>query len=222
MRNLAIIPARGGSKGFSRKNIQILANVPLIAHTIRAAINSRFITDIVVSSDDDEILDISKSFGADVLKRPSELAQDNTPSEPVIAHVLKSLNINFDYIILLQPTSPLRNEMHIDKAFKSILKFGTNTLISVKEVDNKFLKSFFIKDKFLKPICDPKFPFLRRQDLPSVYMPNGAIYISKTSYFLTTLSLFSDDTLPFLMNSEESIDIDSADDLAACEDILSR
>ena len=122
---LSIIPARGGSKGLPRKNIIDLNGKPLIGWTIGASLKSKYITDTIVSSDDEEILNISQQYGANVLKRPKELATDIASSESVVLHTIKELKKQdkiYDYIVLLQPTSPLRDEKDIDKAFEMLFK----------------------------------------------------------------------------------------------------
>jgi len=214
---LAIIPARGGSKGLPRKNIIELAGKPLIAWTIEASLNSKYITKTVVSSDDDEILNISKQYKADTIKRPDELALDTTTSEPVIRHVLEKLqqeNKEFDYLVLLQPTSPLRDVKNIDNAFGMLFKSDATALISVCEIDNKILKAFKQnEDGFIEGISNNKYPFMRRQDLPKTYMSNGAIYIIKVEEFMKNSGFFTDKTISFEMNEIKSLDIDTLEDL---------
>ena len=119
---LAVIPARGGSKRLPNKNILDLAEKPLIAWSIEAGLNSKYIDTVVVSSDSDDILDISKKFGADIIKRPDELASDTATSFDAIKHTIENTIETFDYVILLQPTSPLRNNSHIDEAFELLIK----------------------------------------------------------------------------------------------------
>jgi len=211
---LSIIPARGGSKGIPRKNIICLGKKPLIAWTIEASLKSKFITKTIVSSDDDEILNISKMYNSDILKRPYSLSTDNAPSEAVIKHVLESLSEQYDYIILLQPTSPLRDFSHIDRAFKDLLKSNATALISTFETDNKILKSFVQNDDgYIKGISNDKYPFMRRQDLPKTYMSNGAIYIIKVDEFLKNNSLLTTKTISFIMDNISSLDIDTIDDI---------
>ena len=185
---LSIIPARGGSKGLPRKNIADLAGKPLIAWTIEASLNSEYISKTIVSSDDDEILNISKKYNADIIKRPDELALDTTAIEPVIKHVVEELkieNLEYDYLVLLQPTSPLRYAKDIDNAFDMLFKNNATALISVCEIDNKILKAFKQnKDTFIEGISNNKYPFMRRQDLPKIYLSNGSIYIIKIDEFL--------------------------------------
>ena len=121
-RVLAIIPARGGSKGVSRKNIMVVAGKPLIAWTIEEAIKSRFIDRVVVSSDDSEIIEISRELGANVpFVRPREMAEDDTPMITPVVHLLNKLPDNYDYSVLLQPTSPLRTVQDIDECIKYVL-----------------------------------------------------------------------------------------------------
>lgn len=214
---LAIIPARGGSKGLPRKNIVDLAGKPLIAWTIEASMCSKYITKTVVTSDDDEILNVSRQYGADLIKRPKELALDITPSEPVIKHVideLKKVNKKFDYIVLLQPTSPLRSVEHIDNAFDMLFKSKATALISVYEIDNKILKAFKEnKDGYIKAVSDSRYPFMRRQDLPKTYMSNGAIYIIQEKEFVDNNNLLTDKTIHYVMDNIQSMDIDTYVDL---------
>jgi len=223
-RILAIIPARGGSKGLPRKNILDLLGKPLIAWTIEASLNSKYITKTIVSSDDDEILDISKTYKADTIKRPEILALDTTAIEPVIKHVideLKKENQEFDYLVLLQPTSPLRDVKNIDDAFDMLFKSDASALISVCEIDNKILKAFKQnKDGFIEGVSNNKYPFMRRQDLPKTYMSNGAIYIIEVDEFLRNDSFYSDRTISYLMDEIKSMDIDTKEDLEKVKEYL--
>jgi|SaaInlLV_10m_DNA_2_1039722.scaffolds.fasta_scaffold00970_5 CMP-N,N'-diacetyllegionaminic acid synthase len=211
---LAIIPARGGSKGLPRKNILDLAGKPLIAWTIEASLNSKYITKTIVSSDDDEILDISKEYSAHTIKRPNEFATDIASSEVVVRHTIESINEKFDYIVLLQPTSPLRDVLNINNAFENLFKKNATALISVCEIDNKILKAFKEnKDGFIEGISNNKYPFMRRQDLPKTYLSNGAIYIIRVDKFLENNSFYTNKTISYIMNDIQSMDIDTKDDL---------
>lgn len=219
---LAIIPARGGSKWLPKKNIIDLAGRPLIAWTIDASLQSKYITKTIVSSDSDEILQIAKEYGADILKRPDEFATDTASSEMVVEHALESLNMQFDYVILLQPTSPLRDKNDIDDAFEKLFALNATALISVCEFDNKILKAFKEnKNGYLEGISNNKFPFMRRQDLPKTYISNGAIYIIKVDDFLKNNSFFTDKTISFVMGEVKSLDIDTNEDLDKMRRILS-
>ncbi|MEA2018016.1 MAG: acylneuraminate cytidylyltransferase family protein [Campylobacterota bacterium] len=222
-RALAIIPARGGSKGLPRKNIIDLEGKPLIAWTIEASLKSKYITKTIVSSDDDEILEISKKYGAEILKRPKELATDTASSEVVVKHAIESTNESFDYIVLLQPTSPLRDVNNINNAFENLFKEDATALISVCEIDNKILKAFKEnKDGFIEGVSNNKFPFMRRQDLPKTSISNGAIYIIRVDEFIKNNSFFTDKTISYIMDNIKSTDIDTYEDLKQINDYLSR
>ncbi|WP_139470512.1 cytidylyltransferase domain-containing protein [Campylobacter armoricus] len=209
---LAIIPARAGSKGIKNKNLVLLNDKPLLYYTIKAAKNSKYIDKIVLSSDGDEILKYGETQDIDVLKRPKELALDDTTSDKVILHALNFYK-DYENIILLQPTSPFRTNIHIDEAFLKFKNENSNALISVIEYDNKILKAFIDNNGNLKGICNDKYPFMPRQKLPKTYMSNGAIYIIKTDLFLKNPSFLQENTKYFLMDEISSFDIDSLEDL---------
>ncbi|ARV05505.1 acylneuraminate cytidylyltransferase [Polaribacter sp. SA4-10] len=216
MKVIAIIPARGGSKGIPRKNIINFLGKPLIQWTIEAALKSKYITDVVVSSDDDEILkEAKKNKEVLVIKRPFELAQDNSKTVPVLTHVLESLKeIKFDYLILLQPTSPLRTSKDIDLAFKKLLSSEATSLISVCELEHHPYKSFKVDEKgYLQGIINNNYPFYPRQELPKTYKANGAIYIIEEEEFIKKKTLLTNKTTHFEMSTESSLDIDTLDDI---------
>jgi CMP-N-acetylneuraminic acid synthetase len=214
---VAIIPARGGSKGIPKKNIIDVGSKPMLAWSVEASVQSKWISKTIVSSDSDEILTIAKSYGSSILKRPAALALDSSPTEPVIDHVLETLKQSgekYDYLILLQPTSPLRNSSDIDAAIDYLLSCKATALISVTEPVHTPLKAFILNEEgYLKGLYNNEFPFMCRQDLPKVFMPNGAIYIIKIEEYLKRNKLFSDKTVPFEMKAEKSIDIDCMSDL---------
>jgi CMP-N,N'-diacetyllegionaminic acid synthase len=213
-RILSIIPARAGSKRLPRKNMADLAGRPLIAWTIEASLNSKYITKTVVSSDSDEILNIAKEYGADILKRPGVLANDTASSESVVAHALESIEEEFTFVVLLQPTSPLRKTKDIDNSFEKLFRKNVTALISVCETDNKILKAFKENEKgLLEGLSNNKYPFMRRQDLPKTYMSNGAIYIVKVSDFLKNNSFYTAKTISYVMHGASNLDIDTKDDL---------
>ncbi|EAH4957503.1 acylneuraminate cytidylyltransferase family protein [Campylobacter coli] len=217
---LAIIPARAGSKGIKNKNLVLLNDKPLLYYTINAAKNSKYIDKIVLSSDGDNILEYGKTQGIDTLKRPKELALDDTTSDKVVLHALKFYK-DYENVILLQPTSPLRTSEHIDKAFEIFKNTNANSLISVCEYDNKILKAFMCDEKGnLKGICNNNYPFTPRQKLPKTYMSNGAIYILKTKDFLQNPSFLQENTKYFLMDEISSFDIDNLEDLEKAKRIL--
>ena len=214
---LSLIPARAGSKGIENKNIVELYGKPLIAWSIEASLSSKYISKTVVSSDGDTILKIAEEFGAETIKRPENLADDTSSSEEVIEHILQTLGDgikNFEYLMLLQPTSPLRDHSDIDNAFNLFLNSDADALISVYKEDNKILKAFKENDNgYIEGIANNEYPFMPRQELPSVYMSNGAIYIIKISQFLQTKRLFCEKTIAYEMSKEKSLDIDTLENL---------
>lgn len=218
--SLAIIPARSGSKGIENKNLVLLNNQPLIYYTIKAALEAKCINKIVVSSNSDEILNYAKSQNVDILKRPISLAQDDSTSDKVLLHALEFYK-SYEDVIFLQPTSPLRTSIHIDKAFSIYKNSKANALISVKKCDNKILKAF-ICNKYgdLTGVCNDEYPFMPRQKLPKTYMSNGAIYILKVKKFLSKASFLQDKTKHFLMDEISSCDIDNLKDLKKAEKYL--
>lgn len=223
-KTIAVIPARGGSKSIPRKNLISVNNKPLIAYTIEAALKSKHISRVIVSSDDEEILAVSKHCGANVVKRPSALATDTAMPEQAIYHALRELERQgetFDILTLLQPTSPLRDHHDINQAFNLFYDRSATALISVYESLHTPYKTFKLNKKgFIAGLINNKYPFSRRQDLPQTFMPNGAIYIINVKNFLIKQRLFTSKTVHFLMPQEKSVDIDSLEDIRMIERIL--
>ena len=215
---LAIIPARGGSKRLPRKNVLDLNAKPLIAHTIEVSLKSKYIDKVIVSSDDEEILNISQKYGALTIKRPDILASDTATTFDAIKHAIENTN-EYDYIVLLQPTSPLRDENHIDEAIELLEVKGADAVVSVCEMDHSPLwsntlpedsnMSMFLKDEILNK---------RSQDLEKYYRLNGAIYICKTAKLLEEKSFFlKDNIFAYTMDRKYSIDIDEKIDFQIAE-----
>ena len=207
---LAIIPARGGSKRLPRKNVLDLAGKPLIAWSIEAGLNSSFIDKVIVTSDDEDILKISKKHGAGIISRPDELANDTATTFDAIKHTIKSLNEKYEYIILLQPTSPLRDEKHIDEAIELLENKNADAVISVCEMNHSPLWSNRLPENldmssFIKKEVKNK----RSQDLEKYYRLNGAIYICKTDRLLREKTFFIDNNIyAYIMDKKLSVDID--------------
>ena len=226
MEVLGIIPARGGSKGVLRKNIRLLAGKPLIAYTIEAARNSRYITRVVVSTEDEEIFKIAKAWGAEVIRRPLELAKDETPTMEIIIHVLDSLKSEGyvpDVVVLLQPTSPLRTIDDIDNAIKMFLDCkDCLSLVSVTEFDHPPFWAMKIEGKFLKPMFGEEYFRMRRQDLPRAYRPNGAIFISTPEVLYEYRTFYTPNTIAYIMPPERSVDIDTEFDFLLAEFLIRR
>ena len=218
---LAIIPARGGSKRLPNKNILDLNGKPLIAWSIEAAKKSKYIDKIVVSSDSEEILKIAKKYDVNIIKRPDELATDTASSIDVVKHVIKNYP-GYEYIVLLQPTSPLRTEKHIDEAIELLERKKADAVISVCEMDHSPLWSNILPENlsmenFLREDVKNK----RSQDLPKYYRLNGAIYICKTDKFLEKNTFFLDQNIyAYVMDRKSSVDIDNEIDFKLVEVLL--
>jgi len=222
---LAFIPARGGSKGLPRKNIRLLKNKPLIAYTIEAALNSRYITNVIVSTEDQEICQISEDFGAKVIKRPIELASDVSATIDAFEYTIKELekmNIFPEISILLQPTSPLRNSQDIDNACDIFFENNCDEVIGVVEPDHSPYWSFNSQEGILTPVFDWDKIHKRRQDLPKTYIPNGSIYIANTRLFIERHSFFTKNLRYYKMPYERGFDIDNEIDFKLCEFFLNE
>jgi len=221
---LAIIPARSGSKRLPGKNLIEFGGKPLIAWSIEAALQSKYLDDIVVSSDCDNILEISSEFDIKTIKRPKSLATDSSSSSKVVSHVINTLKKKgqfYDFFVLLQPTSPLRGYEDIDSACNIIFENDASALISVYKTDSKMLKAFSENEQgFIECISNNKYPFMREQDLPKVYMSNGAIYMVEVKEFIKNNSFFTNRTASYIMNKEKSFDIDILSDLKAAKKFI--
>ncbi|WP_123377657.1 acylneuraminate cytidylyltransferase family protein [Aliarcobacter butzleri] len=206
---LGIVPARGGSKRLPRKNMLDLCGKPLIAWSIEAGLNSKYIDKVVVSSDDDEILNISLNFGAETIKRPVELASDTATTFDAIKHAIENVE-KYDYIVLLQPTSPLRNEKHIDEAIQLLEEKNADAVVSVCEMEHSPLWSNTLpNDGNMRGFLRKEILNKRSQDLEKYYRLNGAIYICKTAKLLEEQSFFLKDSIfGFKMDRKSSVDID--------------
>ena len=223
---LCIIPARGGSKGLPRKNIRDFNGKPLIAWTIIEAKKSKFIDKVVVSTEDEEISKISAEFGAEIIRRPIDLAADISKTEDVILHVVQMLKKDEyipDSIIVLQCTSPLRTAKHIDEAIeKFISNDSIDSLISVSKQEHPpwWMKTLDEDGKLVDFIPYNKEQYTRRQDFPKVYFINGAIYVIKTEKFIEFMKFQLDRTGSYIMDSLSSIDIDTEIDFITAEYIM--
>ncbi|HBJ1652176.1 cytidylyltransferase domain-containing protein [Clostridium botulinum] len=222
---LAIIPARGGSKGLPGKNILNLNGKPLIAHTILASKNSKFVTRVVVSTDDKEIAKISKKYGAEVpYLRPSSLAKDKSLTIDSVFHMLDYLEkyeCYFpEYVLLLQCTSPLRNEQHIDEAIEKLVKSNFHGIISICESEVNPYWTNILKNENLQYFLEEGKNITRRQDLPNIYRYNGAIYLAKTEVLKRERTFEVENLTGYVMDRESSIDIDTEIDFKIAEIIM--
>lgn len=212
---LAIIPARGGSKGLVRKNILLLGNIPLIAWTINAAKNSKYIDRAIVSTDDNEISNIAKKYECEVpFIRPAELASDTAESASVVVHALNTIDSSFDIIILLQPTSPFRGAGIIDAALEQFIQTKVKSLVSVTALNKSPEYLFYLntRNKRLSKILTSRHKVTRRQDSNPAYYLNGALYIFDRNYFLQNRCFIDKYTEAFVMEAQNSLDIDSKED----------
>jgi len=218
---LAIIPARGGSKGIPRKNIKLLAGKPLIAWTIEEAKKSKYIDRLILSSEDDEIIAVAKKWGCEVpFKRPMELAQDDTPGMEPVIHAVSTLNEKYDYVCLLQPTSPLRKVEDIDGCIEKCILMNALSCVSVTDVDKHPYWMYKIDDEQkLKPLFFDK-NVTRRQDLPKLYVLNGSIYVSSSVEILRSRRFINNETVGYEMEKINSMDIDNEIDFFICEQIF--
>lgn len=207
---LAIIPARGGSKGLPRKNVLDTAGKPLIAWTIEAALKARCITRVILSSDDDEIISVAKTHGCDVpFIRPDVLASDEASTLDVVLHAMEQLP-GYDYVMVLQPTSPLRSAKDIDAAFDKMITTDAPSCVSVCQVSETPYWMFSIgTNGQLQRLINLPEDISRRQDLPRSYKLNGAIYIIKTDTLRTTNSFTGTKTIAYEMPRQASIDVDT-------------
>jgi len=220
---LAIILARGGSKRLPRKNVLDLCGKPLIAYSIEAGLKSKYIDEVVVSSDNDEIISISEEFGANTIKRPEELSNDTATTFDAIKHAIDNVE-KYDYIVLLQPTSPLRDSKHIDEAIELLEIKNADAVVSVCEMDHSPLWSNTLDASLsMKNFLTDEILNKRSQDLEKYYRLNGAIYICKTDKLIEEKSfMLKDNIFAYVMNKQSSVDIDEEIDFKMAEAIKNK
>jgi N-acylneuraminate cytidylyltransferase/CMP-N,N'-diacetyllegionaminic acid synthase len=218
---LAIIPARGGSKGVPRKNIRVLHGKPLITWTIEAAQGSGYIDEIIVSTDDRQITEISEGYGAKIpFMRPAELATDGANSAGLILHALdwmKKNSTDYDVIVLLQPTSPFRLTEDIDQALELLAGQGPQAIISVCEVDHSpHWSNILPPNGCMRDFIRPQH-CTNRQDMPTFYRINGCVYAAYADYFRGKNGFHGEQTFAYVMPRERSLDIDAELDFRIAE-----
>lgn len=221
-RILAVIPARGGSKGIPKKNIKELDGRPLLSYSIAAGLRSSYIDATVVSTDSVEIAEIAKRFGAEVpFLRPDDLATDTSKTIDAVLHAIKTLALNdrhFEVVVLLQPTSPLRTEREVDAAIETFFSHRCLGLVSVSPVtENPILTRRIDQSGLLHPLL-PISSTVRRQDMPTFWHVDGAIYINLISELSESTSL-NDNPVAYIMPSNRSVDIDNLVDFKHAEEI---
>jgi CMP-N-acetylneuraminic acid synthetase len=226
---LAVIPARGGSKGIPGKNLQTLGGRPLIAYSCEAALAARQVTRAIVSTDDAEIGEVARRFGVQVpFLRPARLAGDETPMLDVVQHVLAELDRTEAYapdvVVLLQPTSPLRTAAHVDAAVEELKVSGADSVVTVVAVPHLFNPTTVLRVEHgrLVPFLASAQRATRRQDKPRVFARNGPAVLAARTAVVKGGSLYGSDSRPILMSAEESVDIDEPFDLELAEWLLAR
>lgn len=226
---LGIITARGGSKSIPRKNIKPFAGKPLIVWSIEAGLNSGILDRLIVSTDDKEIAEISRKAGAEIpFIRPKELAEDTTPTLPVLVHALNLLkekeNYEPDFVLLLEPTSPGRQPFHLKEALEIIKKSEADSVVALGEVPGHFSPFWQFnlrEDNQLELFTGGEFKNIvgRRQDLPKTYFRNGAFYLFKTELlFSDKPSIYGEDVRGYPIADEYSFDIDTPSDWQRAEE----
>ena len=213
---LGLIPARGGSKGVVRKNLRLTGGKPLLVWTIEQALKSNYLDRLVLSSDDEEIIAVGRANGCEApFVRPPELASDDTPAISVALHALDTLTEQYDYLVLLQPTSPLRTTDDIDAAICRCVKQKAHSCVSVVEAEETpYWMYVTSQNGELVPLLgtECRSPS-RRQDSPPVYVLNGAVYVAQTGWLRSTRVFVGPGTIPSIMQRSHSLDIDTEEDL---------
>lgn len=222
---LALIPARGGSKGVPRKNLAMIAGKALIEYTLEAALESEHVDRCYVSSDSEEILEVARRHGARAMRRPAQFASDEASAVDVVRHFFEEIQgeypVGNPFVVYLQPTSPLRNAGHIDAALDALRVAGARTLMSVVELEKSPFKSFKVNDAGrLESLFDERLSNARRQDLPRAFAPNGALYVFSREDFFARDGFPSNGSVPFVMSANDSVDVDAQEDLAKVERLL--
>ena len=223
-RIIAIIPARAGSKGISDKNIKYLAGHPLLAYSIAAASRAE-INPVIVSTDSEKISEVAKDNGSEVIMRPAELAKDDTPTLPVLQHIVANIDEKFDCVVCLQPTSPLRTTKHIDESLELFESDSeADFLVSVVKVPHNMVPMSLMKlsGRYIKSYIDQNQIILKRQDKPELYARNGPAILIMTIKKLLSGELYKGKTIPYLMDSITSIDIDEMNDIITAEVLINN
>jgi CMP-N,N'-diacetyllegionaminic acid synthase len=222
---LALIPARGGSKGLKRKNMYPVNNIPLVGYSLKAALDSKYIDKVYLTSDDEITLLYGKEMGAKPILRPEELSSDTASASSVVEHFFNFLPHDLlkqdPFVVYLQPTSPLRTSIHIDSALVKMIEQRHTKLVSVVQMSKTPFKSFLLnKHGTLQSLFNEEMTNQRRQDLPTVYTANGAIYIFCWSDFKQHKIFPSNDSYPYIMSEQDSLDIDTKEDLLLFKELI--
>jgi len=217
-RVVAIIPARRGSKRLPLKNLRLLGGVPLVVHSIRAARAATLVTDVIVSTEDDEIAAVATAHGAVVVRRPAALASDTAQNDDVVRHVLASAR--YDVLALLQPTSPLRRPADIDACLAPVIAGEALSAMTVTDAEHHPGKAVYLEHGRVTPFTNDADMEARRQDLRDVFRQNGAVYAIATATFLEHGRFYVRPCAAVLMPPDLSIDIDREIDFRFAELLL--
>jgi len=229
MNILGVTLARGGSKGVPRKNIRLLKGLPLIGYTIKEALKSKYLDDYIVSTDDEEIMQVSQSLGASCpFLRPQNLAEDDTSSVDALKHAVNFMeeknNITYDYVIELMCTNPLKTVDDIDQVIKKIIETEADSVIAVHELeDHHPIRIKKIVDDRIVDFCLPEKPESRRQDLkPNAYIRSGSIYALKRDHLMIDGRRYgSFESRPYILPPERAINVDTEVDFITAEHMIS-
>lgn len=203
------------------KNIKSFSGEPLIHYTIRAAENSEHLDHVVVSTDDAEIMEKAEERGVDVVERPAELATDEASTIDAVLHVLEELDEEFDIVVLLQPTSPLRTSEDIDSAVEKFIKSDARSVVGVTEPQHPPHQAMEINDKgYLTPMFGGEYFDTRTQDLPHAYRPNGAVFVLTSDDLREEKDFYLSPVEPYVMPLERSMDIDTELDFFIAEKVM--
>ena len=224
MRVLGIIPARGGSKGVPRKNIKLLAGKPLLAYTAESALNSKLLTQTIVSTEDPEIADVAREIGLDApFLRPDDLALDETPTFPVVLHALIAMEAageTFDAICVLQPTNPLRTSQDIDACIHLLETSGADSVISILPVPDSYNPKWVYwktSEGQMELSTGDSEPISRRQDLPKAFHRDGTVYVTRRNVLFEYGNLYGKNVRGYQMDQSRSINIDTHEDWDVAE-----
>lgn len=224
---LAIVPARGGSKGLPGKNIKELCGKPLIAWSIESGLKSKYLDEVIVTTDSKDIANIAKQYGASVpFLRPDVLASDTATSFDAIKHTIEfyknEFAKEFDYIVLLEPTSPLREARDINIAIEQLFNSNADSIVGICKTEDQNPAFLVFKNEkdFISGYENHDMKVLRRQDIKDVYFFEGTIYISKTDVLLNKKTFYHENTIGYVVPKYKSLEIDDIDDFIMVEAIM--
>jgi CMP-N,N'-diacetyllegionaminic acid synthase len=229
MQVLGLIPARGGSRGIPQKNVRLLGGKPLLQHTIQTALSASALSRVVLSTEDEEIAALGNRYGVDVpFRRPLDLAQDDTPTLPVVLHAvrwLESSGERYDAVCVLQPTHPLRRPEHIDACIELLVRSGADAVVTVLRVPPEYNPHwvYFVDDVgHLHLALGAREPISRRQLLPAAFHREGSVYVTRRDVLLSQQSMYGDHLVGYELDPEQSVNVDGWKDWHRAERLLAE